>query len=94
MSSDLHMVRIAGSDAGFPVEPGDNLLRAGLRAGLGLPYECNAGGCGSCKFELLHGGALSHDRDDCANAHRGPQGARRTDSLRPLFLIAVMEGLA
>jgi toluene monooxygenase electron transfer component len=30
-------------------------LRAGLRAGLGLPYECNAGGCGSCKFELVSG---------------------------------------
>ena len=55
MSSGIHMVRIAGSDACFPVEPGDNLLRAGLRAGLGLPYECKAGGCGSCKFELLHG---------------------------------------
>ncbi|WP_101674599.1 FAD-binding oxidoreductase [Alloalcanivorax mobilis] len=33
----------------------DCLLRAGLSAGLGLAYECNSGGCGSCKFELLEG---------------------------------------
>ena len=31
------------------------LLRAALRAGVGFPYECNAGSCGSCKFELLEG---------------------------------------
>jgi len=33
----------------------DTLLRAGLRAGLGLPYECNSGSCGTCKVELLEG---------------------------------------
>ena len=33
----------------------DTLLRAGLRAGLGFPYECNAGSCGTCKVELLEG---------------------------------------
>lgn len=47
-------VQIAGG-ASFACAPGDTLLRAGLRAGLGLPYECNAGGCGSCKFELVSG---------------------------------------
>ena len=33
----------------------DSILRAALRAGVGFPYECNSGGCGSCKFELLDG---------------------------------------
>ena len=33
----------------------DTLLRAGLRAGLGFPYECNSGSCGTCKVELLEG---------------------------------------
>lgn len=33
----------------------DTVLRAALRAGLGFPYECNSGGCGSCKFDLLEG---------------------------------------
>lgn len=34
---------------------GDTILRAALRAGVGLPYECNSGGCGGCKFELVSG---------------------------------------
>jgi len=36
-------------------DDGDTLLRSALRSGLGFPYECNSGGCGSCKFELLDG---------------------------------------
>ena len=34
---------------------GDNLLRSALRQGVGFPYECTSGGCGSCQFELLKG---------------------------------------
>ncbi|MDD3445698.1 MAG: 2Fe-2S iron-sulfur cluster binding domain-containing protein [Zavarzinia sp.] len=45
--------------AGFSCAEGDTLLRAGLRAGLGLPYECNAGGCGTCKVELIEGAVES-----------------------------------
>lgn len=39
----------------FEQQEGDTLLRAALRAGVGLSYECNSGGCGGCKFELLQG---------------------------------------
>lgn len=41
----------------------DTLLRAGLRAGFGMPYECNAGSCGTCKVELLSG-AIDSIRPD------------------------------
>ena len=41
--------------AAFDCAADDAVLRAGLRAGLPLAYECNAGGCGTCKFELLEG---------------------------------------
>lgn len=51
----MNTIRIAGTDTAFQAAEGDNLLRAGLRAGIGLPNECNAGGCGSCKFELVSG---------------------------------------
>ncbi|WP_377645394.1 2Fe-2S iron-sulfur cluster-binding protein [Oryzobacter terrae] len=34
----------------FPCAEGDTLLRAALRAGVGASYECNSGGCGTCKF--------------------------------------------
>lgn len=39
----------------FVQRPDDTLLRAALRAGTGLAYECNSGGCGGCKFELVSG---------------------------------------
>lgn len=55
MSNDTRTIRLAGSNTVFVAREDDNLLRAGLRAGIGLPYECNAGGCGSCKFELVGG---------------------------------------
>ena len=33
----------------------ETLLSAGLRAGIGLPYECCSGICGSCRFEIAAG---------------------------------------
>lgn len=50
----MRAVRIAQGPE-FSCGDNDTLLRAGLRAGLGFPYECNAGSCGTCKVELLSG---------------------------------------
>jgi len=50
-----HKISINGQKESFECKEGDTLLRAALRAGLGAPYECNSGGCGACKFELLSG---------------------------------------
>jgi toluene monooxygenase electron transfer component len=50
----MRAIRIADGPE-FGCAEDDTLLRAGLRAGLGLPYECNAGSCGTCKVELLEG---------------------------------------
>lgn len=47
-------VQIAGG-AEVLCQDGETLLRAALRQGLGFPYECVSGGCGSCQFELLEG---------------------------------------
>lgn len=33
----------------------DSLLSAALRAEVAFPYECNSGGCGACKIEVLEG---------------------------------------
>lgn len=48
-------IAIADTDLSFDCAPGESLLSAGLRAGLGLQYECNAGGCGACKVRLVSG---------------------------------------
>ncbi|POF34517.1 2Fe-2S iron-sulfur cluster-binding protein [Roseibium marinum] len=47
----------------FDCREGDTILRAALRAGLGMPYSCNVGSCGNCRFELLDGEVL-HQRTD------------------------------
>ena len=38
-----------------PARAGETLLDAGLRAGLALPYDCRAGGCGLCVCTVLNG---------------------------------------
>ena len=39
----------------FEAEPGDTVMQAALRSGIGFPYGCSSGSCGSCKFELIEG---------------------------------------
>lgn len=39
----------------FPVEHGETVLEAALRAGIALPYSCNNGSCGECKARVLAG---------------------------------------
>jgi toluene monooxygenase electron transfer component len=48
-------VRIEKSDAQFSCDQMDTITRSGLKAGLGMPYECLSGGCGTCRFELVEG---------------------------------------
>lgn len=50
-----HPVHIADSPIRFEQDAADTVLRAALRAGIGFPYECNAGGCGNCKFDIVAG---------------------------------------
>jgi toluene monooxygenase electron transfer component len=50
-----HPIHIDGSLVRFEQDAPDTVLRAALRAGIGLPYECNAGGCGGCKFDVIAG---------------------------------------
>lgn len=50
-----HTIHIDGSPFRFDQSGDDTVLRAALRAGVGFPYECNSGGCGSCKFDIVSG---------------------------------------
>lgn len=53
--SKTYTIQFEEQEFEFPCDDDDTLLRAALRAGLGFPYECNSGGCGTCKFELHSG---------------------------------------
>ena len=49
-------IQVADSEEkAFSCPADDTILSSALRAGVGFPYECNSGGCGSCQFELLEG---------------------------------------
>lgn len=50
----MHSIKLADGTE-YRCNEDDTLLRAGLRAGLGFPYECNAGSCGTCKVDLVEG---------------------------------------
>lgn len=53
--TNQYQIRLAGGEQVYSCAGDDTLLRAGLRQGLGIAYECNVGACGSCKFELISG---------------------------------------
>lgn len=48
-------VSIPASGHRFSVEPGEAILDAALRQGIGLPYGCRNGACGKCAGKLLSG---------------------------------------
>lgn len=94
MSAVLRRLQVAGSDQAFDCAPGDTVLRAAQRAGLGFPYECNVGSCGNCRFELVQGeldtlwpqapGWTEKDRQ--RRRHLGCQSSPATDCMIKLRL--------
>lgn len=56
-------IRNERDGTGFDCAEGDTILRAALRAGIGMPYSCNTGSCGNCRFELVEG-EVRHLRAD------------------------------
>jgi len=48
-------ITVQPSGRAFTALPDESLLAAGIRQGIGLPYGCKDGACGSCKCKLLSG---------------------------------------
>jgi toluene monooxygenase electron transfer component len=70
-------VRIEGTEQAFSCGADDTILRAGLRAGIGLAYECNVGSCGSCKFQLVVGDVDVHWAEAPGLTQRDRERGRR-----------------
>lgn len=51
----LFSVLVQPSGRTFTVAEGEAVLAAGIRHGIGLPYGCKDGACGSCKCKLISG---------------------------------------
>jgi CDP-4-dehydro-6-deoxyglucose reductase, E3 len=52
-------VTVQPSGRSFSVDPGEAILAAAIRQGIGMPYGCKDGACGSCKCRKLEG-AVHH----------------------------------
>ena len=48
-------VTVQSSGRRFDVEQDETVLAAALRAGIGLPYGCKNGACGSCRGRIVEG---------------------------------------
>ncbi len=51
----VFQVSVLPSERSFSVNAGEAMLAAGIRQGIGLPYGCKDGACGSCKCKKLSG---------------------------------------
>ena len=50
-----YTITVQPSGRSFEAEPAETMLAAGIRQGIGLPYGCKDGACGSCKCKKLSG---------------------------------------
>jgi len=49
------LITVQPSGRSFNAQPGEAILAAGIRQGIGLPYGCKDGACGSCKCKKISG---------------------------------------
>ena len=57
-TSAPHQITVQPSGRSFSVLAGESVLAAAIRAGVGLPYGCKDGACGSCKCQKIKGTVL------------------------------------
>jgi CDP-4-dehydro-6-deoxyglucose reductase, E3 len=62
----IFLVTVQPSGRTFTVPQGEAILAAGIGQGIGLPYGCKDGACGSCKCKLLTGAVVHGTHQDKA----------------------------
>jgi CDP-4-dehydro-6-deoxyglucose reductase len=65
-SASQFSVLVQPSGRAFNVEPSETLLAGGIRQGVGLPYGCKDGACGSCKCKKISGTVVHGNHQDKA----------------------------
>ncbi|UXA16662.1 2Fe-2S iron-sulfur cluster-binding protein [Mycobacterium sp. SMC-4] len=56
-------IKLDGSTASVPTRPGETLLESARRAGMGPPFSCEAGNCGTCMALVTDGAATMRVND-------------------------------
>ena len=59
-------ISVQPSGRSFQANPDESILAAGIRQGVGLPYGCKDGACGSCKCRKLEGTVIHGPHQDKA----------------------------
>ena len=54
-NASVQPITVQPSGRSFEAQPGETILGAAIRAGVGLPYGCKDGACGSCKCKKIEG---------------------------------------
>ena len=62
-------VTVQPSGKTFSVERDEPILQAAIRQGIGLPYGCRDGACGSCKCRMLEGRVIHGAHQQKALSH-------------------------
>ncbi len=60
------LITVKPSDRSFTADADETMLGAAIRAGLGLPYGCKDGACGTCKCRKLEGQVVHGPHQDKA----------------------------
>ena len=83
-------VTLQPSGRSFDVDADETVLQAAIRQGVGLPYGCRDGACGSCKSRLLAGHvALGEHQAKALSADEEAAGLTLTCCARPLTDLAI-----
>ena len=61
-----YTITVQPSGRSFEAEPAETMLAAGIRQGIGLPYGCKDGACGSCKCKKISGSVTHGPHQDKA----------------------------
>ena len=61
MTAPAFQITVQPSGRAFAATDSETILAAAISAGVGLPYGCKDGACGSCKCKKLSG-EVTHDR--------------------------------
>ncbi len=65
-STATYSISVQPSGRMFSAQGDETILNAAIRSGVGLPYSCKDGSCGSCKCKKLSGSVVHKEHSDKA----------------------------